>query len=245
MPICTDKKWLKTRSKHMTGFCNEYGKPGQHEGTKPKSFKGTPMMTCPMWDTCPCQCHYDIDQLFAMTGRTRTAEIPNPEYTTPVSEFVIPTEAMVRADNGAFRPERVSAPVNGERVMLDDVTPTAASLATRVTPTGRAARGGLEARVHEALEALGGTPTPKDVAEWIVEKYKIATPSSGAIRAVWLRWVDIGFCEIAMKPLRFVRFVPEDHSWEALDRAKTTKKRQAKSAEREARHAIRPPKSKR
>lgn len=238
MPISTDKKWLKGRSKHMSGFCNENGKPGQHEGNKPKNFLGHPLKTCPFWDSCPCECHKSVDLLFEMTKMERR-EIPNPEYVPDHGGFVPPEVDSDPLGTVASSAVGVMTPLDVERpVGVASVAPTA-PLAQRRTPTGRAARGGLEAQVWDACtrtraEAL----TPKAVAEWIAEEYKIPTPSTGAVNAVWARWENLGFAKTAKKPNRFLEFTGEG-TWEELTRIKSSSKRQKKSAESLARRGFR------
>jgi hypothetical protein len=76
--------------------------------------------------------------------------------------------------------------------------------------------------------------SPKTVAEWIAERYKIPTPSSGAIGAVWNRWEKLKFATQAKKPNRFVAFIGEG-TLDELMRLKgsvRTAERAAKSAAR-------------
>lgn len=238
MPISTDKKWLKGRNKFMTGFCNDSGKPGQHEGQKPKSGD-KPLPTCEYWDTCPCVCHQNVDKMFEMTGLERRL-VPNPEYVHEASEFVIPDVAIDPLGPVAVPVAGVIGPDDDERPVAAQDGPSTAPLAQRRTPTGRAARGGLEAQVWEACRSIEEEPlTPKLVGEFIAEKYTIPTPSSGAINAVWDRWSKLGFAEQGKKPNRFVKFTG-DGTWEELCRIKSSTKRQKKSAIAEARRTIRP-----
>lgn len=243
MPVAADKAdkegvklWLKGRNKYVSGFCNDINKQPAHEGTKPKSRLGKPMRTCPAWDTCPCQCHYDLDKMFEMVGRTRTEEIPNPEYVTPVSDFIFPTPAMIAADNAAFRPSRAPAPPIGEGTTTDAPEAAVPPLASVRTPTGRATRGGLELQVFVAIRAIEVNLTaeehltPKMVGAWIADQYTIPTPSSGAIAAVWDRWEKMGVGTQAKKPVRFIEFTPDELTWADIER----KKQQARTAKKSA-----------
>lgn len=234
------RAWLKDREKYPSGFCNEHGKPGQHEGQKPRSFKGAPMKTCPFWQTCPCECHWNVDQLFVMTGMERR-EVPNPEYTPPVSEFVMPDFIEDPLGDIAATGSGVIGPDGVEQPYTVPSSPAAAPLAQRRTDTGRAARGGLEAQVWDACFNMPGEDdlTPKQVGEWIAEKYKVPTPSSGAINAVWDRWERLEFATQAKKPNRFTGFCKEG-TWEELARMKGSAKRQKKSASAVAARTIRP-----
>jgi hypothetical protein len=233
------KQWLKDRDKYPTGFCNENGKPGQHEGTKPKDWRGKPMPTCPMSESCPCECHLRVDKMFQMTGLDRK-HIPNPEYIPEKAEFVLPDVTEDPIGDAAVPSGGVITPPDIERPVATPPTPAAAPLATRRTETGRAARGGLEAQVWDACrsleEQIGNEDpiTPKQVGDWIATKYVIPTPSSGAINAVWDRWSKLGFCKQAKKPNRFLEFCGEG-TWEELARMKGSAKRQLKSAQTAAR----------
>jgi len=228
------KLWLKDRNKFTTGFCNNFGKTLQCEGTKASSH-GVPLKTCPKWLECPCECHYRIDKIFKMTGMERQ-EMPNPEFIPTVSDFVMPAVEEPVAADVAATPDGVTAPPAHEHAVAATDGPSTAPLAERRTPTGRAARGGLEAQVWEACRAAtGDTITPKLIGEMIAEKYTIPTPSSGAINAVWDRWSKLGFATQAKKPNRFTGFTGEG-TWEELarmkSRAKTAKRSQASAARR-------------
>jgi hypothetical protein len=228
------KEWLKGRDKFMSGFCNDNGKPGQHEGTKPKGLK-----TCPFWEQCPCECHRSVDALFAMTGMERI-EVPNPNYKPDMGDFVMPYVPVSDPTAVALSPDGAIGPDDDERAV--DVAPVASvtPLAERRTETGRAARGGLEAQVWDACHNYPGEDaiTPKQVGDWIAEKYKIPTPSSGAINAVWDRWTKLGFCEQGKKPNRFLNFV-NSGSWEELARLKASTKREKRQTVSNQRRGIR------
>jgi hypothetical protein len=239
------REWLKGRNKYPSGYCNSYNKDAQHEGTKPKNVRGMPLKTCPMWQTCPCECHYNLDTLFASVGKTREEEVPNPEYMTPKAEFRMPAVPDPIEHAPAVSEDGVTSPPDLEHPLGAASSQSTAPLASRRTPTGRAARGGLEAQVWEACRRWADMPshahilcTPKLTAEDIAEKYKIPTPSSGAIAAVWDRWEKLGFAEQAKKPLRFTGFTGNS-SWEHLQRMKSTRRTVKKAAESAARRGFR------
>ena len=232
------KVWLKGRTKLCTGFCNSINKPAQCEGTKPRQG-GVALKTCPMWQTCPCECHWRLDEMFTSTGLERKY-IPNPDYDPPHDEFLMPYVPDPITPRDASTGDGVTAPPDLQHP-LDGVTmPAAAPLASRRTDTGRAARGGLEAQVWEALSNMDTEPnqTPKDVAAWIAEKYKIPTPSTGAVNAVWDRWEKLGYAQQAKKPNRFLGF-SGDGTWEELMRIKARSKTAKRSAESAARRGFR------
>lgn len=238
-PQITDQRaWLKDRNKYVSGFCSEINKPGQHEGTKPRDHRGVAMKTCPFWMDCPCQCHWDVDQLFIATGMERLP-VPNPEYQLPESEFVMPYVPETMATEVALTPLGATTPPDREGTPTDPPAPAVTPLASRRTDTGRAARGGLEAQVWEALQTVTEQPlTPKVIAAWIADKYTIPTPSSGAIQACWIRWEKLEFAEWAKKPVRFVKFT-NTGTWEELQRLKQSAKNAKKSAASAARRGFR------
>lgn len=237
-----ERAWLKGRNKYCSGFCNNYGKPAQCEGTKPRNTLNHALKTCPMWMVCPCECHHRVDEMFAMTGQERVP-IPNPEYDPPLSEFLMPYVPDTLPDHDAVNGSGVTTPPNLEHPLDGHTAPAADALASTRTPTGRAARGGLEAQVWEACTewrkgALDVLCTPKMIADFIAERYKIPTPSSGAINAVWDRWTKIGFAQQAKKPNRFLGFTGEG-SWEELLRIKARTKISKRSADSMARRGFR------
>jgi len=176
--------------------------------------------------------------MFAMTGQERVP-IPNPEYDPPLSEFLMPYVPDPVPDHDAATGDGVMTPPDLEHPVDGATVPAAAMLASRRTPTGRAARGGLESQVWEACHAIEQEPlTPKVIGSWIAEKYKIPTPSSGAINAVWDRWTKIGYSEQAKKPNRFLKFTG-DGTWEELLRIKARTKTAKRSAESAARRGFR------
>lgn len=242
MPISKNKKWLKGRSKHLSGFCNNYNQPPQCEGTKPRDDLGRPKMTCPIYESCPCDCHERLDMMFETTGLERV-EMPNPDYKPPVPTYVIPEMRFDDPLAVAVGGDGASASTDVQQITQPAHMPPAAPLAQRRTPTGRAARGGLEAQVWDACSTIakdfeGLDITPKLVSDWIVNRYKIPTPSSGAINAVWDRWTKLGYAEQAKKPNRFLKFAGEG-TWEELLRLKASSKRAAKASVSAARRGFR------
>lgn len=234
------REWLKDRMKICTGFCNNINKPAQCEGTKPRSGD-VALITCPMWQTCPCECHWNIDEMFKITGLERKA-VPNPDYDPPHSDFVIPEYTADPLGIPAVTDDDTSAAPVVEPTLVAPHSPASVPLVARRTETGRTARGGLEAQVWDALRT--GTfptpePQPKHVSEWIAEKYKIPTPSSGAINAVWDRWEKFGFATQAKKPNRFTGFTGEG-TWEELAKLKGKVKRETKAAVNAAKFTPRP-----
>lgn len=234
-PECPKKNHVL---KFKTGFCNNK----QCEGTKPKS-NGTkkPMPTCKFWQTCPCDCHALLDKMFEETGMERQL-IENAEYIPEKVHFNL----LDYIGSGDSAPH--SIPATGDVPTGDErpVAPAArASLASRRTETGRAAKGGLEAQVWEVCRQWTDAPTNRPdqcttryIAETICDKYHIPTPSVGAIRAVFMRWVDLDYVEIATDPLRFKAFI-KTGSYEELELMKARKKRMKKMTQSNARRGIR------
>lgn len=230
------KKWLEGRNKYPSGFCNEHGIPARsvsHEGTRPTDYKGNPMKTCHLWQTCPCECHYKLDVMFEM-GEMERHEVPNPLYVRVPTQFVMPEVKNPLTGAVASSPGGVSGPDGDEEAYaplpVADTTP----LAQRRTPLGYAGRGTLEAQVWDAVTKhldmmnLGIPITTLVISDWIATEYKVPTPSRGAIQAVWVRWQKLGYGKLESKPVRFGGFTG-DGSWEELERMKGAVKRKQKS----------------
>jgi hypothetical protein len=259
----TDKKWLEGRTKHVSGFCTPHIplRAQGHEGEKPVSDAGEPRRTCHLWQTCPCTCHKDIDDMCEMAGIPREPAEQSMEYMEKVHASETATRAMLDAvyadayrtrplwnpDGPDTRPDD-EGPATGT---LDPATGTPAAPAPAPihrpvftpTPTGRRARGQLEYDVLQVCrEYVNGVYewdacTPKAIAERIGAMNATEPPSTGAINAVWDRWEKIGFAEQAKKPSRFVKFTGESSDM-ALDRTKGASKRAKKSVQAELKRGI-------
>jgi len=237
------KEWLKDRRKFATGFCNQYQplKAQGHEGDK------VPRKVCEFWDTCPCMCHYQIDQMFEMVGMPRPPAEQSPEYAEMVSKIQLETQAMLdtlptfgrfsgplsSSDDTIPHPED-EVPFTGHAGGTLDVSAARVQPLFAPTPTGRRARGQLEYDVLlVCMEFAAGKfewehCTPKMVSEEIGNRYAIEPPSTGAINAVWDRWDKLGVIEQAKKPSRLVRFLIEDLNPQKLDAIKSKHKREIK-----------------
>ena len=183
--------------------------------------------------------------MFESTGLPRQI-MSNPDYKPSKGTFVMPEVVDDPLGPPAFSPvEELDGPVTENRHPAPQ-RPATAPLAHRRTDTGRSARGGLEAQVWDACRFfMGGTDeelesagpiTPKLVSDWIALKYKIPSPSTGAINAVWDRWTKVGFSTQEKKPNRFTGFVKEG-TWDELARMKSAAKRNAKTSQLAARVA--------
>lgn len=221
------------RSEHLhkliTGMCHA----GWHEGTKAKDHRGTSVQVCMFWKTCPCQCHKDIDALYALSGQDRMAQ-ENPEYIAPKSPYWVPTleeRALLNASsNGAKRsePSRIESP-------MPEAIPATVGRSFAPTPTGRSGRGQLEIWVKEAcdewiVEEYKDFCSPSWVADWVVKNKGVGTQSQGAVNAVFERWIKINFARVVKKPTRFLGYTEEGikYGLDALKlKAKTESKRKA------------------
>jgi hypothetical protein len=243
----------------ISGFCAN----GWHEGTKPKSKStGQPFAICTVWTTCTCHCHEQITDMYKSLGLPREEAMQNPEYSEWVKaereKFVMPDPVLARF-NGLFIPGGGILPLDDEDPVtglepatlgtLPEATPAPVVPAFAPTPTGRRARGQLEADVLKVCQDFVHNVfdweicTPKLVAEEIGHRYAIEPPSTGAIDAVWNRWQELGFAWRDRKPSRFSGFVgPSEYTY--LEGLKVSKKRQARRQIAEQRRGIpRPPKS--
>lgn len=236
------KEWLKDRNKYPSGFCNEHGKPGQHEGQRPKDWKGNGMPVCPHYLDCPCNCHYQIDKMFGAGGMERRF-MQNPEYSPPVNEWKMPLVTVEDPLGVALSSDGASAPSGVEEGYVAPARPAQPPLVERRTPLGYAGRGTLEAQVWDACRWMlehNIQATTLVVSEWIASKYKVPTPSRGAIQAVWVRWDKMNFGSLEKKPVHFSGFLNQG-TWEELERLKASAKTAKKSAEAAAkRGSLRP-----
>lgn len=247
------KEWLKTRDKHPTGFCNPYQplKGQGHEGDKVNR------RVCDFWESCPCYCHYQIDQMYEMIGMPRPPAEQSHEYAMMLSELRLETQAMLeslptfgRFSGPLFSPDGPDTCPDAEGPVTPPETAhtgTSAPPATALfapTPTGRRARGQLEYDVLLVCMEFAADKyeweycTPKLVSEEIGSRYAIEPPSTGAINAVWDRWEKLGVAEQAKKPSRLVRFLIDDLDPVKLDRIKAQNKAAKKRGELAQRRGI-------
>lgn len=226
---------------HVLKFASGFCQMGKHEGNKPRNLDGTPARTCKLFMSCGCKCHEQIDQMFKMAGMDRIF-IENPEWKPNFIPFN-PDDYVSSKDS--FSSGGVDGPDDMERPPAGRVDTPARTLTERRTDTGRAARGGLEAQVFQQVRKLvdagfGGDNliTPKILADMIREEYKIPTPSTGAINAVFERWNTLGFATTAKKPVRFVSFTGKG-TWVELIQMKGRIKRERKMSQSAARRGFR------
>lgn len=254
-----DKKWLEGRLKHPTGFCTPYNPLDVqgHEGTKPKSRSGKPLPVCTAWETCPCTCHKEIDDMYTLTGLPREPAEQNPEYEAAIAEKHLLTQVMLDSlalptghFNGLSIPGDTSAHDADEGAVAANVATSSPVPQPQFTPTptGRRARGQLEYDVLKVCQdyAAGvfdwAECTPKLVSLEIGKLEAVEPPSTGAINAVWDRWEALGFATQDKKPSRFVKFnVNPPSSW-TLDRMKAQVKREKKRGQAEQKRGTLRPK---
>lgn len=212
-----------------TGFCSN----GNCEGTNKRSPSGRTMKTCEWWKTCPCECHLMYDRMFSETGMPRTA-VDNSGYVPEHGGFVMPERVVEVAPSVLSNPD--PAPVRETlQSAAPGIVPPDAVRSFGPTNTGRAARGELEAWVKAVtdewvVEQYPFPCTPTYVAEEIAKTHGINPPSTGAISAVWDRWVKLEFAVTDKKPSRFVGYTDEAIKV-GLDAMKERAKRATKSIE--------------
>jgi len=178
--------------KYLSGFC---GSTGQCEGTRPKGWNGTPLKTCPFWQTCTCNCHTELTRMFEMTGQERIP-VPNPEYIPYARTYWMPS------DDPDYK--------------MPDAAPDVASTdEVQITATGRVRKGGLEIGVQKVLLAWMERPVMERIdgldvktISALVYENEGATlekaPYLGAIGAVLDRWEACGYVMLGRKPVRIV-----------------------------------------
>lgn len=211
-------------SRLLTGMCAA----GWHEGTKPKDWKGVPVQVCVRWQNCPCECHSKITKMYEDADMAREI-ITNPDYVKPERTWYMPVYGI---DYGLST--TLVVPVTDTPDDTEDGTP--AQPATRIrtfdpTPSGRAAKGELEAYVlevtNEWLIDHDELCTPKFVSDEIARVQHIDPPSVGAIGAVFDRWVTYGYANISRKPVQFLGLTDQGKA-KGLDLLKAERKRKGK-----------------
>jgi hypothetical protein len=252
---------MVTKKKLISGFCAN----GHHEGTKPKSKKtGLPFPICTCWTTCTCDCHEKVTAMYESLGLPREEAMQNPEYSewarAERSRFVMPDPVYARIPvhsniDGVMVHPSNEDPHTGQQDSvlgtLADAAPMPVAPSFGPTPTGRRARGQLEADVLKVCQEFSDGVyewelcTPKLVSETIGKMYAVEPPSTGAIDAVWNRWEALEFAKRDRKPSHFVGFIGES-SFIYLQSLKVQKKRAKKRQIAEQRRGIpRPPASRR
>jgi len=219
----------------LSGFCAN----GQHEGLKPKNWRGEPMPTC-NFGPCTCSCHTTMDQMFAAADLPRVP-VDNPEYRPDHGEFVLPSALDVTVPDVLSDDSGTESHADLERASRAIPDPVA-GVSFTPTESGRRARGQLEYEVlaicRRWLEDEFDWPAcyPKFMAEMID---KADPPSTGAITAVFQRWERMDFAEYQHKPIAFLKFTNSNGTAVELTQAKAVYKRSIKNARSRARRGIR------
>lgn len=202
-----------------SGFCNS----GFHEGTRAKDWTGKPAKTCPFWQTCPCECHKKLDEMFKMLEQPRVLQ-DNPEYVPYKRDFWMPSDD----------PDWNMAGATPASDFTEDGSVAVIEREVRVTESGRTQRGGLEFWVQRECLAWildhdeGELCTPKFLSDEIARVEGIKPPSQGAIAAVFDRWVKYGYARIERKPQRFVGLTEQGEA-KGLDWCRANYKKGAKA----------------
>jgi len=201
---------------------------GWHEGTKPRDYKGTPVPGCGRWETCTCECHVSINEMYEVAGLPREVHL-NPEYVPFKRTWYMPIFGVdFGLDRSALDATRLDDTGRQQRTVSEP--PGARSF--EPTPSGRAARGQLEDQVLEVCIEWSIDPgelcTPAFIAWDIARVHGIKEPSTGAIGAVFDRWAKYGFAVIERKPVRFTGFTEAADGGKALDFLKAQYKRNKK-----------------
>lgn len=244
--------WVKSRTvkrpgrtKMLSGFCGN----AHCEGTKPRSPSGLAVKTCPLYLTCPCKCHAEIDEMFRIAEEDRIL-IENPEYVPPDNGVLRKMLEEIRQEAAQLR--RIES--NGESSLPNVLDPDIndeeilSGKAFRPTISGIRARGQLEYQVFAmCVEAWKEWPeglpiTPKIVAEFISAHENLQPPSTGAIQAVWIRWENMNFASFNKKPVEFTGFVDYERgsapSFSDLERTKVNHKSAVRRGAAESRRNI-------
>ena len=203
----------RNKSNHMYPFKTGLCAVGACEGIKKLSASGRPMKPCHFWKFCACSCHEVFDMMFSMSEMDRVF-VDNSGWSPEHSEFKMPTYEERAAAQVAARAGVTEISAVIIESPIPDLIPNTYKHTFQSTPTGRAARGELESWVREfcdeyLVEKYADICSPMFVAEGIGKAKGINPPSSGAVDAVFKRWMAIGFALIAPKPTRFIGYTPD------------------------------------
>jgi hypothetical protein len=190
------------------------------------------MKTCHLYLTCTCSCHEELDKMFEMAEQPRIL-VENSEYVPDRGSYIMPrVEELLEARRERERQE------GRESIAEADEAEILSGNVFAGTATGRRNPRQLEYQVLVAClkvcwPAQDVVPvTPKWIGEIIAEVEKIAPPSTGAIQAIWDRWVQIEFClPYGRKPVRFLGFNSDEKpTVDSLDLAREQYKKTEKFA---------------
>ena len=221
--------------KFRTGHCAN----GWCEGTKPKDSQGRPVPTCKDFTRCPCECHAIIDKIFETAGLERILQDIS-GYVRPERDYWMPGDDQ----DPLSIPSKPPAP-DSDEVMPATTLPRKTAPSSPRTPTCKRRKGTLENEVLSICTECAADKydweacTTKLVSEEIRKMTEAEPPSTGAVQAVWERWVKLGFASFEKKPVRFTGFLVDDYSQAALDKLKFTTRQTKKRAKAAQRRGIR------
>jgi hypothetical protein len=195
---------------YISGHCSN----GQCEGLKPKNFLGTFLPTCKLTSTqCAHACHKLYDEMQQIKIEMGKAAPDEPRDVVNISGYIAPPSRFVMPDRLALMAERAEQRAVSQRMDSSDVV-TVAGHAFAPTPTGIRAPKQLEYMVLDTLKEWVDpkfewlVPTPKLIAG-VMEDKGLGIVSTGAIHAVFVRWVDMGFAKFQNRPAQFLGFTNE------------------------------------
>jgi hypothetical protein len=210
----TDKVWING---YKSGHCIA----GRHEGAKQLSMRGALLPAC-NGAPCGCECHGVFDQMAEFIKEQLGADV------------VVPTAPAIALSPRSNVPTPVAANVT---VATDRSTaarthpglpPDHPGDEPQSTGNGRRARGSLDWEVKKVCDAWVSTgtdvPLTPKMASALIDGGQTST---GAVDAVWRRWVQIGFAITASKPTRFIGYT-EKGIEKGLHRIKFEKKKAVK-----------------
>lgn len=205
-------------NKYKTGWCNV----GQCEGTKKKSTSGKPLHICTDFETCPCECHKRITEMYELTGLPRPVPEQSPERMEYINQGQLEMSLMlsdVRRMTALSTPNGPTTHPDRERPVGDDGDPATATIPPArptftPTPTGIRPKGQLEYDVlqvcvdfHNEVYEESMLCTPKMISHEIAKRNTSEPPSTGAVNAVLERWNSLEFIAFYKKPTRFESFL--------------------------------------
>lgn len=201
----------------VTGQCHS----GWHEGLAINA------PTCKHYLNCPCDCHTQLNRMYALTGDERV--LVNNSTWKPDNPYVLPSLEPVATVPSTAGPT-VAAPV-AESPAPGIVPPSVPRVFTP-TISGRLGKGELESWVKEVTDVWAveqeGRCTVGYISNEIGRTKGINPPSQGAIQNVLFRWKDLGFAHVKTdRPMRFTGYTDDGIKF-GLENMKARAKRQNK-----------------
>lgn len=194
---------------YKSGYCNI----GAHENADKRSPSGKSLGRCVL-PLCNCECHTEVRKMLNFIAEMS----PESRSGQPASAFALSGQSdPVKLEPPAMPLERARLvpPLLPKPKLPPPPSPPPSPPPPLPLPvalrydTGRRVKGQLDALIRQACQQWAAGQLPGDAQGLCTPQYlsELLDASTGAIHAAWTRWEKKGLCEIAKKPVRFLRFL--------------------------------------